>query len=192
MTKRVLLAGILGGVALFFWGGLSHMVFGLGSVGIQNMPQPQSVMQAMQASITQPGFYFFPAMDSSGQVPADQMNGPNGILIYHPTGTMKMMPGQLLTECILDIVIALIAAYLLSLVPGLGGYLARVGFVVLLGVLAAVMINIQYWNWYHFPTNYTLATIADKVIGFVVVGLVAAAIVKPAAARLETASSRAA
>lgn len=192
MTKRILLAGILGGLALFFWGGLSHMVLGLGSVGIQDMPQAQPVMQAMQASITQPGFYFFPAMESSGKAPADQANGPNGILIYHPTGTMMMAPIQLLRECILDIVIALIAAYLLSLASGLGGFVSRVGFIVLLGVLAGVMINIQYWNWYGFPANYTVATIADKIIGFVVVGLVAAAIVQPAAAGLERASSRAA
>lgn len=103
-----------------------------------------------------------------------------------------MMPIQLLRECILNIFLALIAAYLLSLATGLTGYMSRVGFVLLLGVLAGAMINIEYWNWYGFPANYTVATIADKIIGFVIVGLIAAAIIKPAAARLQMASSRAA
>lgn len=76
MTKRILLAGILGGLALFFWGGLSHMVLGLGSVGIQNMPQSQPVIQAMQASIAQPGFYFFPPVDMSGKAAPTSLAGP--------------------------------------------------------------------------------------------------------------------
>jgi len=36
MAKRILLAGVLGGLALFMWGGLAHTVLGLGTVGIQN------------------------------------------------------------------------------------------------------------------------------------------------------------
>ena len=47
MTKRILLAGVLGGLALFVWGALSHMVLGLGSVGMAYLPQQQLVMQAM-------------------------------------------------------------------------------------------------------------------------------------------------
>jgi hypothetical protein len=96
------------------------------------------------------------------------------------------MSRPLVNECILNIVQALIAAFLLSLATGLGGYLSRVGFVAGLGLFAAIGINIEYWNWYGFPANYTVATIADKFIGFLIVGLVAAALVKPASARIQS------
>ena len=66
MTKRILLAGIVGGLALFIWGALSHMVLGLGDAGMQYLPQQQPVMQALQASVPQSGFYMFPQGDKAG------------------------------------------------------------------------------------------------------------------------------
>jgi hypothetical protein len=51
-----------------------------------------------------------------------------------------------------------------------------------LGVLSGIATNVEYWNWYGFPANFTMATIADKILGFLVVGLVAAAMVKPSGA----------
>lgn len=192
MAKRILLAGILGGIALFLWGGLSHMVLGLGAVGIQNLPQPQPLLDAMKALIPQPGFYFFPRVDASGNIPPEQVNGPRGILIYHPTGATTRMTGQLVNECILNIVQALIVAFLLSLVTGLGGYAPRVGFVALIGLLTGIATNIEYWNWYGFPATYTAGIVADKLIGFLVVGLVVAALVKPARAGISAVPAKAA
>jgi len=192
MTKRILLAGVLGGLALFVWGALSHMVLGLGSVGMAYLPQQQLVMQAMHASGSQPGFYMFPRGDAKGNLPAEQVGGPWGLIIYHPTGASAMRPGQLLNECILNIVLALLAAYLLSLASGLSGYRARVGFVVVLGTIVALMTHVQYWNWYGFPTSYTGANILQNILGFLIVGLVAGAFVKPSVARVMTMPARAA
>lgn len=186
MAKRILLAGILGGFALFLWGGLSHMALGLGDVGVQVLPQQQPTVEAMKATIATPGFYYFPHGDASRNLTPAEVNGPWGVLIYHPAGASLAMSRLLVNECILNIVQALIAAILLSLATGLGGYLSRVGFVAGLGLLAAIGINIEYWNWYGFPNNYTAATIADKFIGFLIVGLVAAAFVRPALARIQS------
>jgi len=38
-----------------------------------------------------------------------------------------------------------------------------------------------YWNWYGFPTVFTAAQLADRLIGFVLIGVTLAAIVKPPA-----------
>jgi hypothetical protein len=192
MAKRILLAGVLGGLALFCWGGLSHMVLGLGSVGIQYLPQPQPVMDTLKASVPQSGFYFFPQMDGAGKVPPDKAGGPYGIMIYHSAGAGGSMGGQLANECLLNIVLAIFAAYLLSLAPGLNGYVARVGFVTLLGVVVGSMVNLEYWIWYGFPLSYTVAAIAEVVVGFLIVGLIAAALVKPPADRLVAMPARAA
>jgi hypothetical protein len=69
---------------------------------------------------------------------------------------------------------------------------ARVGFVTLLGVPVALMSNVESWNWYGYPLNYTAATILENLIGFLVVGLVAAAFVKPAGQRMTAVPARAA
>jgi hypothetical protein len=191
MAKRILLAGVLGGVALFIWGGLSHTVLGLGEHGVQYLAQPP-VVDAMKAGIPQSGFYFFPQMNGSGNLPPEQANGPWGILIYHSTGASTMMTRQLVNEFVLNVVQALMAAFLLSLAPGLSGYVSRVGFVVLAGLISAAGMSVEFWNWYGFPANYTLASIVDKFIGFVIVGMIAAAFVKPAAGAVRAMPAKAA
>jgi hypothetical protein len=190
MAKKILLGGILGGLALFMWGGLSHMVIRLGEVGIQNIQKP--VYDSMKTSIAQPGFYFFPESDMKGTIKDEYKGGPVGILIFKPTGAGAPITGQLINEAILNIIQALIAAYLLSLTTKLTRYPQRVGFVFVLGILGAIATNIEYWNWYGFPSAYTAGAIVDKLIGFMVVGLIVAAFVKPMAGAVQVMPAKAA
>ncbi len=192
MSKRILLAGLLGGIALFFWGFLSHTVLPLGELGVQNLPQDHAVIDSMKAAIPASGFYFFPPVDASQKIAADQVNGPHGIVIYHPSGASMMMTGQLINEFILNVIQALIAAYLLSLATGLTKYTSRVGLVLVLGVLSGIATNVEYWNWYGFPANYTVGMIADEIIGFLVAGLIVAALVKPPGVATQIATTKAA
>jgi hypothetical protein len=187
MNRRILLAGLVGGIALFCWGSLSHIVLGLPEVGIEEIPQFQEegVKATLRAALPRAGFYFFPGMGvAPGASPTEKQaaskayeqkyrQGPNGILIFHPEGSEVMTPKQLAIQLALTIVEALLAAWLLSLTT-LTSFSSRVGFVVVLGILMALATNVEYWNWYGFPANYTAAYMLDKVIGFFVVGLVVA------------------
>jgi hypothetical protein len=76
---------------------------------------------------------------------------------------------------------ALIAAFLLSLTV-LVSYVSRVGFVLGIGVSAAIATNVSYWIWYGFPLNYTCAQIIMELVSALVAGLAIAAILKPRAA----------
>jgi len=63
MTKRILLAGILGGIAMFVWASLAHMVLPLGQTGIKEIPNEAAVLSAMRSSLGEKsGFYMFPAL----------------------------------------------------------------------------------------------------------------------------------
>jgi hypothetical protein len=190
MTKRVLLAGLLGGIAMFAWTSLAHMVLPLGGAGIKEIPNEKGVLVAMNASLGETsGFYFFPgtglgpdatmqqkraAMDQYGQKLAAN---PSGILIYHPPGAKPMTPGQLGTECLTELIEALLAVILLSQTR-LTSFASRLGFVIVAGMLATIATNVSYWNWYGFPATYTAAYMTTGVVGFICVGLVAAAVMK--------------
>ena len=187
MHKRILLAGLLGGIALFMWGSFSHILLGLGRVGIKEIPRAQeaAVQSSLRAALPESGFYFFPGMGIPAGASAQEKQaanklyqekyrqGPNGILIFHPQGAEIMTPAQLMIQLGLTIVEALIAAWLLCLTT-LTTMGSRIGFVIVLGLLMALATNVEYWDWYGFPTSYTLAYMLDKVIGFAVVGLVIA------------------
>ena len=54
----------------------------------------------------------------------------------------------------------------------------RVVFISAVGLTAAIMTNVQYWNWYGFPGSYTVNYMFVQLVGFIVAGLVAAKIIK--------------
>jgi hypothetical protein len=52
-------------------------------------------------------------------------------------------------------------------------------------------MELPYWNWYGFPSTYVLATGFVHLMGFVMAGLVVAALVKTARPESITARSTA-
>ena len=55
----------------------------------------------------------------------------------------------------------------------------RVACVTLVGLLASIMTLVPYWNWYGFPTDFTLAQIVENTVGWFLAGIVLALIVRP-------------
>ncbi len=180
MTKRVLLGGIVGGVVLFAWGAIWHMVLPLSGIGIRAMPNEEPVIAAMRENLLEPGFYFFPGegVDTmSEEWMARYRAGPIGVLIYNPVGWEPLSSTQLLTELLSNIVAALLAAYLLGLAaPALAGYGAKAAFVTLLGLFPGLDVDVGYWNWYGFPGDYTIGVMVDHLLGWFFAGLVLAAL----------------
>jgi hypothetical protein len=85
---------------------------------------------------------------------------------------------QLLTELASSIVAALMAAAVLTQVRS--GYLGRVLLVTAMGVFGFASILVSYWNWYGFPTDFTIGAALAEIIGWFLGGLVLAAIIRPA------------
>jgi hypothetical protein len=187
---RKLLAGVLGGLAFFAWSSLAHVVLPLGQTGIQEISNEQAVTSIMKANIRADGLYFFPGyglpatatqsekMAAMKAMASKHYAGPGGILVYHPVQSLDLKPSQLLTEAGTNIVQVLLAVFLLGQ-TNLTSFGARWRFITVAGVLAAISTNISYWTFYGFPGNYTVAYICIIAMGFVVAGLVAAAMVKP-------------
>ena len=64
--KRILLAGLLGGIAMFIWTSIAHMALPLGEAGIREIPNEAAVLSAMQSNIAEkPDFIFFPDLGSA-------------------------------------------------------------------------------------------------------------------------------
>ena len=190
MTKRVILAGLLGGIAMFMWTSLAHMVLPLGETGVKEISNEQPVLSALQASLSdKPGLYFFPGTGLPADATKQQKNAamqqydqklaasPSGLLIYHPPGETGLTPRRLITEFVTEFVEALLVVFLLAQTR-LESFGARLGFVTVAGIMVSLATNVSYWNWYGFPTDYTAAYMTTQIVGFVCVGLVAAAMIR--------------
>jgi hypothetical protein len=44
--------------------------------------------------------------------------------------------------------------------------------------MAAITTNVSYWNWYGFPGAYTASYILIEIVGFRLVGVVAALLLR--------------
>jgi len=190
MAKRILLAGVLGGLAMFIWASIAHMVVPLGSTGVREIPNEANVLGAMQSSLGQTsGLYIFPGLGAGSNPTTAQRNAamkdygpklaanPSGLLIYHPPGAKGITGGKLGLEFLTEVVETLLAVLLLAQTR-LESYAGKVGFLVLVGIIAALATNIPYWNWYGFPGNYTAAYMTTQIVGYLSAGLVAAAVMK--------------
>jgi hypothetical protein len=188
--KRILLAGLLGGIAMFVWSSIAHVALPLGKTGIKEIPNEQAVLSGMQAQLGgTSGLYAFPGMGLGPNPTRQEENAamqqydqklaanPSGILIYHPPGAKALSPGQLVTELLTELVEALLLAWLLAQTT-LATPASRMGFVVVAALMATITTNIPYWNWYGFPTSYTTAYMLIEFVGYLAAGAVVAAILK--------------
>jgi hypothetical protein len=182
--NRIFLAGLLGGIAMFIWVYISWTVLPLGSIGLRKLPNETAVLDALQKNIAEnSGIYLFPGLWLELEPPdkdfTEKMSRyPSGILMYNAAGSRSIaMSHWLLVDFLTELAEALLVVFLLSRTR-LTTFGARLTFVLLVGILAAIATNVGYWNWYGFPWNYTVALIFTQVVGFLWIGLVAAFVLK--------------
>ena len=179
---RIIIAGILGGLAMFSWSAVSHVALGL-DFGIKRLPNEAAVVSSLQANITEPGFYFIPGMNMINPTEAEQAEwskkyeaGPNAIVIYHPDGEATFGPSRMGIELGSNILAWLFAAFAGSFVSG--GFLLRTIIGPIFGLVGWLSIVASYWNWYRFPTKMVQTELFDQLGGWLVAGVVIALVVK--------------
>lgn len=194
MTTRIILAAVLGSIAMFIWTAIAHMALPLGEAGVNKMPDEQGMLDAMKINLgDHRGFYIFPGPDvgpnASRQEKNDSMKrmaekvktGPSGLLMYYPSRPFTF--GRWLgVEYITQLFEAILVVCLLAQTR-LTTFTGRVTFVTTAGVLAAIATNVSYWNWYGFPKRYTAAYMFIEIVGFFLIGIVAAMVLKRSANR---------
>jgi len=183
---KILLAGILGGIVMFIWTSIAHMALPLGEAGIREIPNESAVVSAMQSSIgEQTGLYIFPGPGVGKESTRQEKNearkhmaekmaaNPSGILMYHPPGRPFTFGKWLGIEFGTELLQAILVVFLLAQTR-IASFAGRVGLALIIGVLAAVATNVSYWNWYGFPCVYTASYMLIQIVGFLLVGIVAA------------------
>jgi hypothetical protein len=185
MMKRIILAGVLGGIAMFVWTSVAHRFTPLGEMGIREMPKEAAVLDALKTNLGDDrGLYLYPGMGLGPDATSDQKreamkkmgdklaSNPSGLIMYNPLRPLNM--GKLLgREFGKELVLALLAVFLLAQTR-IVSFAGRVGFVTLVGLIAAMNTNVSYWIWYAFPKRYPAGYMFIDIVAFILVGVVAA------------------
>ncbi len=172
---------------MFIWNFVAHDLLPLGEMGVRLIPNEDAVTSVLQMNLgDNSGFYVFP---SGGLTPGatreqkqaamkkaeEQMaEGAGGVLIYRPKRIFNF-PKRLGIEFVTEVIESLLAVFLLAQ-TGIRGFGGKVGFIFTAGTLAAIVTNVPYANWYGFPKDFTLAQMVMTVVGYLLIGIVAALI----------------
>jgi len=184
---RILFAGLLGAIAMFAWTFVAHTLLPLGEAGLKNTVNDEGLLTELKSTVkNKEGLYIYPTMglppDATHAEQSAAMEkyaqklekNPSGFFIFHPAGSRPMNMGKFLTiEFITELCEAILVVWLLAQtrIVTFGG---RLGFVIAAGIMAAIATNISYWNWWGFPTVYTVSYMFIELVGFFLVGIVAA------------------
>lgn len=182
MAKKLLLGGILGGIAVFIWGAISWMALPWHMTTLHKFKDEAAVVQVLKANAPKSGVYLLPNVHQHepGTPPEQRkaaeeegkkrlQEGPLAFTVFR-AGGMEGMGAALIGSLVLNILSAVLITWLL-LKSAIAGYANRVIFVVVVALIAALMVHLSYWNWWSFTTDYTLVSVADLLIGWALAGL---------------------
>ena len=184
--KRILLAGILGGLVAFVWSSILHVNPLTAPLGLNTFKEKEdAVLAGLRSQDLSPGLYFFPGMDMSKKMSKEQEDawtakfkaGPSGLLLLQPKGGEPMEPRQLVIEFLSTMLCAILAATILA--TTIGSVTSRAIVVAMMGLFGWLAISVSQWNWYHFPFRFIALDLMDQSIGWLLAGFVIAKLVKP-------------
>jgi hypothetical protein len=181
MDRRVVSAGLFGGVIGILWTVLSMGLVPLrDSMGWKEVPNEETVLQALDANLTEAGLYLVP-----GHSPPDSL-----FRARHETGPffrVHSLPNG--TEGPIRPLISILSLLLAPLIPawilvqacrhGSPSFVMRVGVVASFGVFLALAANIQLWGMELYLLTYALFLSANGILTWVVIGLVLAWRIRP-------------
>ncbi len=182
--KGIVIGGLLGGVVMFFWGFVSHMLLPIGSAGLieASLAQQDAVIATLKDNLQQgAGVYIVPmemaAMSDEATAKAAgarALANPYAFIVYQPQGvdTVSHMGTNLGIEWATNTVSALLAAFLVSFAAV--GFGKRVLLVVLIGLFGWIANMLPMWNWYRFTPDFVHGLLVTQVVGWLLVGIVIA------------------
>jgi hypothetical protein len=186
MWLRILLASIVGGFVVFCMGAVNHTVLHLQERTILNVPDSATFSEHLTTRGLAHGLYMFPDMptasDQSDQAKMAAYNeryaaGPSGMLLIVHKGPLSM--GENLgKEFITNVIAALMASWIVSLIAAEVLFIRRWLAVVAMGLFSWFSLAASYGIWYRFPHDFVHDEFWCGLLEWGVAGLAIAAIVK--------------
>jgi hypothetical protein len=189
MAKRLLLGTLLGGIVLFVWSAIAWIAIPWPGEPLRTFTNEEAVAQAITANAARSGNYLLPnepkrapgmteeQYKAAGQAAMDRMTrGPMifAVVRLEPMGSTTR---PLLIQFLTQLVLALIATFLLLQTRGLS-YAGRASFIAAIGVIVFLGGHVEEWNWFSFSNAYTAMQFGAVVIGWILASLVIAAVVR--------------
>lgn len=190
MLTRALLAALLGAIVLMIWGAVYWMVLPFGFYVMSGAEDEIALTEALEETLPESGVYLVPWRTETApgehskagdRIWAERhRRGPIAHVFYRQEGAEPMAASVFLAGFVNMFTSALIAVGILVLgLPIWPRYGQRVLVVFLLGLFAAVTVEMAAPIWFYHPWEYHAYQALYQVGGWLLVGLATAGLVKP-------------
>jgi hypothetical protein len=166
LVKNIVVTGVAGAIVLFIWSSISWMVLPWHQKTLHQFKDGAMLAAVLKANVDQSGVYLLPTDNETDSQP------PAVFAAVSLEGRRSMGAALVIyffTEC----VASLLAVWLLSKTT-ISSYSGRVTFILVFAIAASIIANLPNWNWWSFDSHYTVAAMADIIIGWLLAGLVMA------------------
>ena len=179
---RIILAGVLGGIVMFMSGAFEHMALNWGGRTIKVLADDKAARDFFAAQKASHGVYAFPS--AGAHATEAELNElykqGNGIIFIGRIGEDMMSPFQLGMEAASNVVVALLAAFIVSRLRVGAGFGLRWLVVVLIGIAGWFSIAASHAIWYRFHWDFVRDELLCATLESALAGLLIAWLVKPA------------
>jgi len=176
MWKPMVRCSIVGGIIVFLWVMISWMILPMHKNSLHKFTDESEVTSCLTRYAPSDGVYVIPSWDQ-----IEKNGSPKDspfILVNMRRGVdYTNMTRNIIWGVITQIVAAAFITYLLLRAKAMK-YWKRVWFVTVVGIIVAILGVVPSWNWWFFPTGWSILEIFDLIIGWFLGGLVIAKLVK--------------
>jgi hypothetical protein len=187
MAKKVIIAGILGGLVLMVWTLFVNGLLGFQArIDMKQLAAESEVYEVLKANVTEPGRYAVnPELTSERRFPEGE---PVFSVLYGGVGH-EAAGGLMVLGLVVFFLAPLVGAWMLSQASSrvLASYPRKVLFFVAIGALFALFTDLMSSGIGGYPTKDAILLALNHVLTWTVVGLVVAWRIKPTTADTATA-----
>lgn len=184
--KNLLLTSLVGGLVLYVWSFVSWMAIPWHDV--REMPGGDEVAAILKNADLEKAVYTFPFTMGSDQSQVDKAmeqykSGPRiHMMVYDPAGGDPSNPKMFIGGLVIDFLLAFIACYILFVANEKFPTLAsKLKYFLMFGAFTALSAPLMEWNWWEFPTGYSITNAIDLIIAWLLAGFVMSKMLKPKA-----------
>lgn len=184
MNGRTLLAGVLGGVVLFIWLGISWGALPFHMDQYNAVPHSTEIDEALRNGGFSDGMNYYPAqaegVDMAQHFEFIADKPVVGMMTFATNGSSMSATAPMVLGLLGCIIAAILVAMFLSALPQGATRAGKVLFCIMFGVAAFFCTHWMTGAFFYYPMGHLALELLDGIIGWALAGMVMAMIVRSA------------
>lgn len=168
--KQQIFITLAGALILSVWGALSWQVFSWHQDSVKKFTSESAVINVLSENAPKAGLYLLP-YDKKDRTNASVFMFGMVNTSWHKRSAATTQLIHFLMHAVAVYIVAWMFAHIKQL-----SYWRKVGFTTLVGLFAATVIVLPYWNFLQYPLDFAIVSILDITIGWFLAGLAIAKI----------------